>query len=130
MAESMRRLLPRGVLRRPPCSPAELRERYRAAAVFVFPSFFEGFGLVLLEAMACGLPAIASDATAGPDILTEGCGRVVPAGNIDALVESLRWFSNHRDLLPKLGRASRAAAERCTWESYRRRVDAAVAPFA
>jgi Glycosyltransferase len=88
LAESKRTSLARGVTWRPPCSPEALRERYRAADVFVFPSFFEGFGLVLLEAMACGLPAIASEATAGPDIITESCGRLVPTGNLEALVES------------------------------------------
>jgi len=52
LAESRRVALPRGVNWRPACSREALRDRYRAADVFVFPSFFEGFGLVLLEAMA------------------------------------------------------------------------------
>jgi glycosyltransferase involved in cell wall biosynthesis len=129
LAETKRVALPRGVSWSPPCSSEALRERYRAADVFVFPSFFEGFGLVLLEAMACGLPAIASEATAGPDILTPACGRVVPTGNLEALVESLRWFDRHRGQLPELSRAARVQAERCTWENYRRCVSEAVGPF-
>src|SRR5262249_50691424 len=130
LAESKRVLLPNRVTCRPPCSPEALRDRYRAADVFVFPSFFEGFGLVLLEAMACGLPAIASESTAGPDVMTEACGRLVPTGNPEALVESLRWFDTHREQLPLLSRAARAQAERCSWENYRRCVTEAVAPFA
>jgi glycosyltransferase involved in cell wall biosynthesis len=129
LAESKRVSLPSGVTYRPPCSPEALRDRYRAADVFVFPSFFEGFGLVLLEAMACGLPAIATEATAGPDVMTETCGRLVPTGNPEALVESLRWFDTHREQLPMLSRAARAQAERCTWENYRRCVTEAVTPF-
>ena len=54
--------------------------------VFVFPSFFEGFGLVILEAMACGLPVITTTATAGPDLITEGHdGFVINPGDVDAL---------------------------------------------
>lgn len=129
LAEGRRSSLPHGVTWRPPCSPEALRERYRAAGVFVFPSFFEGFGLVLLEAMACGLPAIATEATAGPDVMTEACGRLIPTGNLDALVESLRWFDKNREQLPELSRAARAQAERYTWQNYRRCVTEAVAPF-
>jgi alpha-maltose-1-phosphate synthase len=129
LAERKRTSLPRGVTLMPPCSPEALRERYRAADAFVFPSFFEGFGLVLLEAMACGLPAIASRATAGRDVVTPACGRLIEAGDTDALVETLRWFAEHRDRLPGMGAAARRRAEMCTWDSYRRHVAAAVAPL-
>ena len=114
---------------RPPCAPSELRQRYLSSDVFVFPSYFEGFGLVLLEAMACGLPAIASDASAGPDIITDQCGRLMPCGNIEALVEILRWFGKNRQQLPAMSRSARSQAERFTWENYRRSVSVAVASF-
>jgi glycosyltransferase involved in cell wall biosynthesis len=94
--------------------------------VFIFPSFFEGFGLVLLEAMACGLPAIASESTAGPDILTKNCGRVLPTGDLDALVDALRWFAGNRSRLPAMSRAARARAEQCSWDKYRQSVSQAV----
>ena len=129
LVECKRASLPRGVAWRPPCSSAALRDRYSAADVFVFPSFFEGFGLVLLEAMACGLPAISSEATAGPDVMTATCGRVVPTGNLEALVESVRWFHRNREKIPAMSRAARAQAESCTWENYRRQVAEAVARF-
>lgn len=129
LAEAKCLALPRGVSWSPPCSSDALLDRYRKADVFVFPSFFEGFGLVLLEAMACGLPAIASAATAAPDVLTPACGRVVPTGGFEELVESLRWFHRQQGQLPEMSRAAREQAERCTWESYRRCVTEAVAPF-
>jgi glycosyltransferase involved in cell wall biosynthesis len=129
LAEDKQLSLPAGVKCRPPTSPAELRECYRAADVFVFPSFFEGFGLVLLEAMACGLPAIATEATAGPDVMTEACGRLIRSDSLDDLVESLRWFDKHRERLPEMSRAARTQAERFTWENYRRSVTESVTPF-
>jgi alpha-maltose-1-phosphate synthase len=127
LGESKRKSLPKGVFHTPPCSREMLRDRYRASDVFVFPSFFEGFGLVLLEAMACGLPAIASDATAGPDVLSDVCGRILPVGNVEAIVESLRWFASHREQLPAFSSAARTRAEGATWEAYRRSVTKAVA---
>jgi starch synthase len=127
LAEEKRRSLPQGIHHIPPCSRTELRERYRGADLLVFPSFFEGFGLVILEAMACGLPVIATNATAGPDLLTNETGTVFEAGDMDALVHLLRWFSTNRDQLPAMKRAARAQAERCTWEHYRTKVTQAVA---
>ena len=127
--ERKRASLPRGVTYAPACSSESLRDHYRGADVFVFPSFFEGFGLVLLEAMACGLPAIASTATAGPDVLTETSGRVLPVGDLNSLVDALRWFDQNRESLPAMGRAARKQAEICTWERYRRAVTEATAGF-
>jgi glycosyltransferase involved in cell wall biosynthesis len=122
--------LPRGVYFIGPVGPEKLRELYRESDVFVFPSFFEGFGLVILEAMACGLPVIASDRSAGPDVLDDACGRVVAAGDVEQLVESLRWFGTNRDRLPGMKKAARIKAESFTWKNYREAVSNAVAPFA
>jgi glycosyltransferase involved in cell wall biosynthesis len=130
LSDSRRASLPRGVTYVPACSSEALREHYRRADVFVFPSFFEGFGLVLLEAMACGLPAIASTATAGADVLTEASGRVLPVGNLDILVETLQWFDQNRDSLPAMARAARKQAELCSWERYRSAVRRVTAGFA
>ena len=122
--------LPSGVRFVGPVGPESLRELYRESDVFVFPSFFEGFGLVILEAMACGLPVIASDRSAGPDILDDACGRVVTAGEVEPLTESLHWFAANRDLLPQMKKAARTKAESFTWKSYREAVSNAVVPFA
>jgi len=122
--------LPRGVRFLGPVGAERLRELYRESDVFVFPSFFEGFGLVLLEAMACGLPAIASDHSAGPDVLDESCGRVIEAGDAEQLVEMLRWFAANRDRLPAMKAAARNRAESFTWSSYRAAVSDAVAHVA
>jgi glycosyltransferase involved in cell wall biosynthesis len=129
LAESRRAALPSGVHYLGPQSRADLRARYQAADVFVFPSFFEGLGLVLLEAMACGLPVIASEVIAGMDLVTDQTGRMIKAGEVDELVAALRWFSGNRDRLPAMKRAARTMAEHFTWERYRECVRTAVAPF-
>ena len=126
LADTKRADLPRGVSCLPPCSPWALRERYRKADVFVFPSFFEGFGLVLLEAMACALPAIAASSTAAPEILTPDCGQLVETGDVHALVSALRWFSSHRERIPSMGLAATTRAELFSWDRYRGAVSAAI----
>jgi len=126
LAESKLKQLPRGVKFLGPVGPERLRELYRDSDVFVFPSFFEGFGLVILEAMACGLPAIASECSAGPDVLDDSCGRVLPAGHADQLVDTLRWFATTREELPAMKRSARMCAEKFTWENYRKAVSNAV----
>jgi glycosyltransferase involved in cell wall biosynthesis len=127
LAPERRMSLPRGVAWSPPCSAADLRQHYWGADVFVLPSFFEGFPLALLEAMACGLPAIASDATSGRDLNLEEWGRTVPAGELSALTEALRWFSNQRGSIATFGEVALRQSSKCRWEAYRKKVAASVA---
>jgi glycosyltransferase involved in cell wall biosynthesis len=126
LADSKLRSLPASIRWFPPCSSEALRDLYRQSDAFVFPSYSDGFGLVLLEAMSCGLPAIASDASIGPEIVTPACGFICPTGDLDRLVEYLRWFDRHRDKLPMMGREARIQAARCTWSNYRSLVMGAV----
>ena len=92
---------------------------FRHCDVLVFPSFSEGFGLVLLEAMASGLPVISTDATAAPDIITNGVeGYVVPAGDLEALRIALRRFIDSPGDARAMSAAARRRAERYTWDAY------------
>src|SRR3984893_7803970 len=91
LADSKLRSLPANIRWFPPCSSEALRDLYRKSDAFVFPSYSDGFGLVLLEAMACGLPAVASEASIGPELVTPACGFISPTGDLDRLVEHLRW---------------------------------------
>ncbi len=70
-------------------SGEDLPELYNIAELFVFPSFYEGFGLPVLEAMACGTPVITSNISSLPEIVGDAGITVVPK-NIDALAEAMK----------------------------------------
>ncbi|MFW5772978.1 MAG: glycosyltransferase family 4 protein [Phototrophicaceae bacterium] len=77
-------------VRLPGFIPAEdLPLWYNSADAFVFPSVFEGFGLPVLEAMACGTPVIVSDASSLPEV-AGSAGMCLPPHDIDAWAEGLR----------------------------------------
>lgn len=100
-----------------------LNKYYSSGSVLVFPSLVEGFGLVLLEAMACGIPVITTPNTAGPDILTDGIeGFIVPIRDVEALKEKLEWCYSHPQELAEMGQAARRKAEQLTWDLYRHKL--------
>ncbi len=104
----------------PHCS---LQNYYSAASVFVFPSLVEGFGLVLLEAMACGIPVITTVHTAGCNIITDGVdGFIIPIRDVNTLKEKLEWCYDHPLELAEMGKAARQKAEQLTWENYRQKL--------
>jgi glycosyltransferase involved in cell wall biosynthesis len=101
-------------------SHVALNQYYCAASVLVFPSLVEGFGLVLTEAMACGIPVITTPNTAGPNLITDGVeGFIVPIRDIEALKEKLEWCYKNPDALAEMGKAARKKAETLSWEHYR-----------
>jgi len=87
--------------------------------VLVLPSYFEGFGLVLLEALASGMPIITTDATAAPDLITDGVeGHIVPVGDAEAVRAAMQRFIDAPNELAKMSRSARECAERHTWDAY------------
>jgi len=100
-----------------------LNQYYSSANVLVFPSLIEGFGLVLVEAMACGIPVITTPHTAGLDIFTDGVeGFIIPIRDVEALKEKLEWCYQHPQELAEMGKAARRKAEELTWNLYRQRL--------
>jgi glycosyltransferase involved in cell wall biosynthesis len=93
---------------RPPVSRAELPAVYRAADVLVFPSLNDAFGLVMLEAMACGLPVIATDHSGAVDVIRDGVdGFVVPARDPAAIAARLEPLIADPSLAAEMGRLAR-----------------------
>jgi glycosyltransferase involved in cell wall biosynthesis len=102
----------------------ELYRLYQQGSVFVLPSIEEGFGMVLPQAMACGLPVICTPNGAGEDLVEEGReGFIVPIRDVPALKERLAVLASDSALR---GRMSAAALARVksgfTWDDYGDRI--------
>lgn len=105
--------------------PAErVRDWYRRSDVFAFPSVNEGLARVLLEAMATGLPVVATTASGAEDCVTAAKdGTIVAARDPRALAEALLWHFENRDASREMGKAARAKIEdRFTVTHYEERM--------
>lgn len=84
----------------PPCAPDEVALWMAAADVVTLPSYMEGCPNVVLEALACGRPVVASHVGGIPEIMNDSCGRLIPPRNAAALADALdsvlgkRWDAN------------------------------------
>jgi glycosyltransferase involved in cell wall biosynthesis len=84
-----------------------------AIDVFAMPSIWEGFGLVLLEAMAAGRPIVASRVATIPEVVVDGeTGLLVPPGEPLALAEALAQLADQPALASRLGEAGRQRLRR------------------
>jgi starch synthase len=88
-------------------SHRELRTCYNQASVVVFPTLLDSFGMVILEAMACGKPVIATTHRAAPDIISgNNIGFLIPPFSSEAIAEALEKTYLMRDDLVEMGRAA------------------------
>jgi glycosyltransferase involved in cell wall biosynthesis len=95
---------------------------YNASDVFVLPSKSgEGMPLVLLEAMACGLPIIATNVGGVPEIVDKKCGKIVPSDDATALAEAVLEFSyNNGSIIT--GEIRRIVEQKYSWETNVKRL--------
>lgn len=88
----------------------------QAADLFVFPSRYEPFGLVILEAMAAGLPIVTAVTVGASELVTEDCGVVLPDPNdISGLADAISQLVNHPLKMKYMGKAARKVAEEHSW---------------
>ena len=120
--EDVRRLLAaqRGLLRLiPATSQTALASYYASASMLVLPSVADGFGMVVTEAMARGLPVIVSDHVGAAELVHDGVdGFVVPYANAAALRERISFLHEHPAEREAMGRAARAHVSAFTWRHY------------
>jgi len=104
-------------------SHGDILRQMRQHDLFIFPSLFEGFGLVLLEAMSQGLPCITTSHTAGPDMIDHGRdGFIVPIRNTSEIVACVRKVLADPALLMAMKEAALAKAAESNWEKYQMRL--------
>lgn len=102
----------------------DLAPIYAGAAVFCYPSFAEGFGLPVLEAMAQGTPVVTSSGTSTEEI-AEGAGLLVDPNDPASIAEAIGRVLDDNELAARLARKGRERAETYTWDAAAARTLAA-----
>ena len=98
----------------------ELMEIYDRASVLVFPSLGEGFGMVITEAMANGLPVITTNNTGGPGFIKHRHnGFLIPIRDANCLAETMQWCLDHRVELVEISNRASESAAKWQWRDYR-----------
>jgi len=96
---------------------------YSAAEVVVMPSHYESFGMVALEAMACGAPVIASEVGGLAYLVRDGeTGFTIPAEEPETLCEKLSWLLNDDELHAKMSAQAAAYAQDYAWEKIAKQI--------
>jgi glycosyltransferase involved in cell wall biosynthesis len=99
----------------------ELYKYYSQGSVFVFPSLQDGFGMVILQAMACGLPLICTTNTGGGDLITKDGveGFVIPVRDVNAIKEKILYLYNNPNICKEMGeKAKKRVENNFTWDDY------------
>lgn len=102
----------------PACSQIELANHFRAAHVFVFPSFLDSWAAVVAEAMAAGLPIITSSATGASAMVNNDCGFVIEPGNATELKNAIQFFIDHKSEIHSMGNHAAQQIAPYTWQHY------------
>jgi glycosyltransferase involved in cell wall biosynthesis len=103
----------------------DIQSKYLEASIYVMPSRFEGFGMVLIEAMTCGLPCVSFDCPHGPaDIITHGeDGFLIENGNIEQMANSVMQLIGDELFRIKMGNSAKQNVQRFLPEHIMRQWD-------
>ncbi len=107
-----------------PVEETDLPALYSGATLFVFPSLYEGFGLPVLEAMACGTPVVCSNTSSLPEVAGDAALQVNPL-DVDALAEAIGRALINDELRRNLREKGLAQAARFSWEQTARKTQSA-----
>jgi glycosyltransferase involved in cell wall biosynthesis len=94
---------------------------YNAADVYVHPAMYEGFGLQVAEAMACGTPVIAFNNTSIPEVVGQA-GVLIDTGNTNGFVSALKDLLMDESLRVQLRRRGLEQVRKFTWDRYVRKI--------
>jgi alpha-1,3-rhamnosyl/mannosyltransferase len=97
-----------------PVAEAELPALYTGAELFVFPSLYEGFGLPVLEAMACGTPVVCSNVSSLPEVAGDAACQVNPLA-VDELAAAIGRVLGDAALRQQMRERGLAQAARFSW---------------
>jgi glycosyltransferase involved in cell wall biosynthesis len=100
---------------------AKLPSLYRGAEALIFPSLYEGFGLPVLEAMACGTPVVTANITAMPEVAGDAALLVDPT-SVEQIAEAIEQVVNDISLRQQLRQRGLARAAQFSWEHSAARV--------
>ena len=91
----------------------EMQALYRQMDILLMPSVREGFGLAVAEAMACGLPVVASNCSAIPELIDDGKGGFLcPVGDVAAFAEKINFLADSPQLRHEMGEYNRSKVEK------------------
>ena len=108
-------------------SDDQVRQIYSSCKAWIFPSKIEGYGLPILESMACGTPVVATPAGAAPELLESGGGVLVDSDDPSDLADAVeRVLNMEDDQWRAMSRAARAEAERHSWSVIGDQMEAAL----
>jgi glycosyltransferase involved in cell wall biosynthesis/2-polyprenyl-3-methyl-5-hydroxy-6-metoxy-1,4-benzoquinol methylase len=97
----------------------ELPEYFHSADLFCLPSLQEGLALVLAEAMATGLPIVATANTGAAEFVREGIdGFVIPPADVNALTEAIQRCTSDREALSQMGESAAMHIQEFSWDRY------------
>ena len=102
-----------------PTDKHRLKRLYSQASVLVLPSLEDGFGMVIGEAMASGLPVITTTRCAGPDLIEPGKnGFIVEAGKSNSLAEKISWCYHNQTAAHEMGKDAQQKSLQLSWDIY------------
>jgi len=99
----------------------QLDDIYGESDLLVFPTLGDGFGMVITEAMAKGIPVLTTNNSAGYDLIEDGKdGFIIEAGSEDALAKKMLWILKNKPILPKMSELVIQKARKYQWLDYRK----------